>query len=705
MIVFSNNKQKKFHNYENRLIYEKSPYLLQHANNPVDWYPWCSEAFEKARKQNKLIFLSIGYSTCHWCHVMKRESFEDLGVARLMNKAFVSIKVDREERPDIDNIYMTICQMISNNCGWPLNIIMTPSKKPFFAGTYIPKQSRLGHIGMLELIPKIEEFWMTRSEEILNSAELITANLRKITDIQQGQILDKDTLKIAYNELTQRFDEVNGGFGEAPKFPIPHNIFFLLRYWKRIGDERALQMVDKSLQSMRNGGIFDHVGGGFHRYSTDSKWVVPHFEKMLYDQALLAMAYTEAFQVTKKSEFKQTVEEILTYVLREMASSEGAFYSAEDAESEGEEGLYYLWKKEEINKILGKDANFASNIFNIRADGNFIDESSSQRLGVNILYLRKSISELASDLALSENEIEKKIKNIRQKLLGERKKHQSPNKDNKILTDWNGLMIAALSKSTQILEEPKYLEAAKKAADFLISKIRLSNGRLSHFYKNNEQYIYAHLDDYAFLIWGLIELYETTFNADYLKSALELNDYLLKHFWDNERGGFYFSSDDSETILVRKKEIYDGVIPSGNSVQMLNLLRLSRITANIEFEEKAIQICKSFSNIVKKTPSSFTQLMVALDFLLGPSYEVVIAGNSYEDDTKNMLKVLRANFLPNKVLLLNPMEEESPKIHEIVQHIAKQSSINGQATSYICTNYSCKEPTTDVKKMIKMLES
>jgi hypothetical protein len=705
VIVFSNNKQKKFHNYENRLIYEKSPYLLQHANNPVDWYPWCSEAFEKARKQNKLIFLSIGYSTCHWCHVMKRESFEDLGVARLMNKAFVSIKVDREERPDIDNIYMTICQMISNNCGWPLNIIMTPSKKPFFAGTYVPKQSRLGHIGMLDLIPKIEEFWMTRSEEILNSAELITANLHKMTDIQQGQILDKDTLKIAYNELAQRFDEVNGGFGEAPKFPIPHNFFFLLRYWRRIGDARALQMVDTSLQSMRKGGIFDHVGGGFHRYSTDSKWIVPHFEKMLYDQALLAIAFTEAFQVTKKSEFKQTVEEILTYVLREMVSSEGAFHSAEDAESEGEEGLYYFWKKEEINKILGEDANFASNIFNIRADGNFIDESSGQRSGVNILYLRKSISELASDLELSENEIKKKIKNIQQKLLDERKKRQSPNKDDKILTDWNGLMIAALSKSTQILDELKYLEAATKAADFLINKIRLSNGRLSHFYKDNEQSIYAYLDDYAFLIWGLIELYEATFKVDYLKSALQLNDYLLKHFWDNERGGFYFSSDDSETILVRKKEIYDGAIPSGNSVQMLNLLRLSRITANIEFEEKAIQICKSFSNIVNKSPSSFTQLMVALDFLLGPSYEVVIAGDSNSDDTKNMLKVLRANFTPNKVLLLNPTEEESPKIHEIAHHITKQPSINGQATSYICTNYSCKEPTIDVKKMIKMLES
>jgi len=703
--VFSNNKQKKLHNYENHLIYETSPYLLQHAHNPVDWYSWCSEAFEKARKQNKLIFLSIGYSTCHWCHVMKRESFEDLGVARLMNKAFVSIKVDREERPDIDNIYMTICQMISNNCGWPLNIIMTPSKKPFFAGTYIPKQSRFGHIGMLELIPKIEEFWMTRSEEIVNSAELITANLRKITDIQQGKILDNDTWKIAYNELSQRFDEINGGFGEAPKFPISHNFFFLLRYWRRIGDTRALQMVDKSLQSMHNGGIFDHVGGGFHRYSTDSKWIVPHFEKMLYDQALLAMAYTEAFQLTKKSEFKQTVEEILTYVLREMVSSEGAFYSAEDAESEGEEGLYYLWKKEDINKILGEDADFASNIFNISADGNFIDESSGQRSGVNILYLRKSISELVSDLGLSENEIKKKMRNIQQKLLDERKKRQSPNKDDKILTDWNGLMIAALSKSTQILDESKYLEAAKKVADFLISKIRFSNGRLSHFYKDNEQSICAYLDDYAFLIWGLIELYETTFNVDYLKSALELNDYLLKHFWDNERGGFYFSSDDSETILVRKKEIYDGAIPSGNSVQMLNLLRLSRITANIEFEEKAIQICKTFSNIVKKSPSSFTQLMVALDFLLGQSYEVVIAGNSNADDTKKMLKILKANFLPNKVLLLNPTEQESPKIHEIVHHIMKKPSINGQATSYICINYSCKEPTTDVKKMIKMLES
>jgi uncharacterized protein YyaL (SSP411 family) len=705
VIIFSNNAKENLNSYENRLIYEKSPYLLEHAHNPVNWYPWCNEAFENAKKQNKLIFLSIGYSACHWCHVMKRESFEDLEVARLMNKAFVSIKVDREERPDIDNIFITICQMISNNCGWPLNIIMTPSKKPFFAATYIPKKSSIGNIGMLELIPRIEEFWITRSEEILNSAELIIANLSKITDIRQGEILDKDTLKIAYNELIQSFDGVNGGFKESPKFPIPHNFFFLLRYWRRTGDQRALQMVEKSLQSMRNGGIFDHVGGGFHRYSTDSKWIVPHFEKMLYDQALLAMAYTEAFQATKKSEFKKTVKEILTYVLRELESSDGTFYSAEDAEIDDEEGIYYLWKKEEINRILGEDANFAFNIFNIKTEGNFIFESSGQRSGVNILYTGKSISELASDLGLPENEIEIKLRHVKQKLLDERQKRQPPKKDNKILTDWNGLMIAALSKSSQILDQPKYLEAAKKAADFIINKMRFSNGQLSHFYKDTASQVYAYLDDYVFLIWGLIELYETTFNVDYLESALNMNDYLLKHFWDNERGGFYFSSDDSETILVRKKEIYDGAIPSGNSVQMLNLLRLSRITANPEFEDKAIQICKSFSDIVRKSPSSFTQLLVALDFLLGPSYEVVIAGNSNADDTKNILKVLRANFLPNKILILNPTEEESPKIHKIVHYITEQPSINGQATLYVCTNYSCKEPTTDVNKMIKMLES
>ena len=539
----------------NRLIFEKSPYLLEHAYNPVDWFPWGPEAFEKAKKENKLVFLSVGYSTCHWCHVMKRESFDNHDVARMINKNFVSIKVDKEERPDIDNLYMTVCQMISGNCGWPLTVIMTPDKKPFFAGTYFPKETRAGHIGMMELIPRLEELWVTRPENILKSADEITDKLKRLR-FSEGEELGEEALKLAYQQLAQVFDDESGGFHKAPKFPTPHNLFFLLRCCHRTGDRKALQMVERTLRFMRRGGIYDHVGFGFHRYSTDAKWLVPHFEKMLYDQALITVAYVEAYQSTNKQEYKETAMEILEYVLRDMSSPEGGFYSAEDAESEGEEGKFYVWTASEIRKALGKEADFAIKVFNVETDGNFADVSGA-KIGSNILYMKRSIADLAYDLKISEQDIRKQMESIRQQLFSMRTKRLRPHKDDKILAGWNGLMVAALAKAAQAFDESKYAEAAKKATDFILGSLRRQDGRLLHMYRGGQTSVTAYADDYAFLIWGLIELYEATFDAHYLQIAIELNRDFLVHFWDDEGGGFFFTSDDGEILLFKKKEIYE----------------------------------------------------------------------------------------------------------------------------------------------------
>lgn len=688
----------------NLLIFEKSPYLLQHAENPVDWYPWGEEAFEKARTENKPIFLSIGYSTCHWCHVMERESFEDPEVAQLMNGAFVSIKVDREERPDIDSIYMAICQMMTGSGGWPLNIILTPDKKPFYAATYIPKEGRFGHIGMLELIPRIKEVWNTRQDEILKSSDQIAATLRQASDVSPGERLGEPVLAIACKQFSDRFDESYGGFGSAPKFPSPHNLSFLLRYWKRTGNENALIMVEKTLTALRNGGIYDHAGFGFHRYSTDPEWLVPHFEKMLYDQAMLAMAYTEAYQATGKEEYGKTAKEIFAYVLRDMTAPSGGFYSAEDADSEGEEGKFYLWTEVEIRQLLGeREAEVIIRAFNIEKDGNFIDQATGKKNGKNILHLKKSLPRAAADFNMPLEDLERLVEEARHKLLIARKRRINPGKDDKILTDWNGLMIAALAKGAQAFDEPGYAKTARHALDFILKNMQRPDGRLLHRYRDGQAAVPAYLDDYAFLIWGLLELYEAAFEASYIKIALDLNRDLLMHFWDERRSGFYFTADDSEGLFVRQKEIYDGAVPSGNSVAMLNLLRLGRITADPGLEDKAFKVVTVFSGNVQQLPSAYTQLMVALDFGLGPSYEVVIAGDSGKEDTRAMLNALRREFLPNKVLLFRPTEEESPDIIHISPFAKDMSMINGRATAYVCTNYTCKAPTTDIDKMLELL--
>ena len=692
---------KKHHN---RLKLEKSPYLLQHADNPVDWYAWGPEAFEKAIKENKPIFLSIGYSTCHWCHVMAHESFEYPEVARLMNDVFICIKVDREERPDIDNIYMRVCQMMTGSGGWPLTILMTPDKKPFFAGTYIPRESQHGRLGMMDLVPRIKEVWDTQHDEILKSADKITASLNQIAHDASGPELDKSTLKTAYDQLTGRYSEQYGGFGNAPKFPSPQNLLFLLRYWQSTNDEKALRMVVKTLQSMQNGGIYDHVGFGFHRYSTDSHWLVPHFEKMLYDQAMLAMAYTEAYQATGISEFEETAKEIFTYVLRDMTDKEGGFYSAEDADSEGVEGKFYVWTEDEIRQTLkGDEADLIINVYSIDKIGNFRDEASGENTGANILHLNKSLTEIAFKNKESVDGLKESVETARQKLFAVRNKRVHPHKDDKILTDWNGLMIAALAKGAQAFDEPKYAEAAKRAADFILTGMRREDGRILHRYRDGHTAILANVDDYAFLIWGLLELYETVFDVDYLQTALDLNSEMIKYFWDEKDGGFYFTAEDAEELIVRQKEIYDGAIPSGNSVAVSNLFRLSRITANTDFEDKANKIMLAFSKDVESAPSGYTQMMVALGFGIGPSYEIVIVGNPEADDTKEMLSSLGKHFIPYKVILLKHDDQETADITKIAEYTEYHSSFDGKATAYVCLDFACKMPVTNTEEMLKLL--
>ncbi len=686
----------------NRLINEKSPYLLQHAYNPVDWYPWSSEAFEKAEKEDKPVFLSIGYSTCHWCHVMEHESFEDEEIAALMNDNFVSIKVDREERPDIDGVYMNVCRLLTGRGGWPLTIIMSPDKKPFFAGTYFPKETRFGTIGLNELIPQINDIWKNKRDKISATQNEIMNALDNQNN-ENGTKPDEKILSACFNELNNRFDEEFGGFGNAPKFPTPHNLLFLLRYWKKFSNEKALSIVDKTLTAMRKGGIYDHAGFGFHRYSTDREWLVPHFEKMLYDQALLANAYIEAFQATGKELFKSTAEEILVYVLRELTSAAGGFYSAQDADSEGEEGKYYLWNIEEIKETLAEDdASFIIKFFNMKEKGNWIDHIKGSEEQTNILHLKKSLEEWASELSISPENLQIKIESIRQKLFNKRKEREQPYKDDKILTDWNGLMISAFAKAYQVFGNPNYLITANRAAEFILNKMSDEKGRLLHRLRENEAGLTANIDDYAFMINALLDLYEADFNAVHLKKALKLNDMLLKHFWDDKNGGFYFSADYSEKLIVRQKEVYDGAVPSGNSVELLNLLRLGRITGNTLYDEKASRLSSYFSNQISKNPSAYSQFLIGLNFAFDESYEIVIVGNQQNTEAFRMVKLLRDRFIPNKIILLK--DEEDAGIEEIAPFTKDQKAVGGASTAYVCRNFKCSTPVTAAEEMIKLID-
>ena len=680
----------------NRLIHEKSPYLLQHAYNPVDWYPWGPEALEKAKSEGKPIFLSIGYSPCHWCHVMEHECFEDEEVAGLLNEAFVCIKVDREERPDLDASYMAVCQAMGRSCGWPLNVMLTPKLNAFFAASYIPKVSNRGMIGMLELVPQVSQIWKLRRKDL----EIVGADLRSRIEAQEKRTpeneLGKEILSEVFENLENEFDEENGGFGSAPKFPRPHNVLYLLRYWKRTGEKAPLAMAEKTLRKMRLGGIFDQVGFGFHRYSTDAKWLVPHFEKMLYDQALLALAYTEAYQATGAGKFKLTANETIEYVLRDLATPEGGFQSAQDADSEGEEGKFYLWTMQEIVEVLpAVDADLAVHLFNLTVEGNYVDAVIGQQTGQNILSMPTPLEEIATYKGLTLNELIEKLGNIRNALFEARKKRVPPGNDDKILTDWNGLMIAALAKSSVALKMSGYLDAAAKAANFFLTKMRNEDGTLFHRYAKGERAVEGFLDDYAFLAFGFIELYEATFDDKYLQAASALTKTMVAKFWDERNGGFFFTQVSLDAAMPRMKQVYDGAVPSGNSVALLNLIRLSRLTMEVAYEEMARKLTMAFSQEVQGAPEGYTFLLLALDFLVGPSHSVTIVGDLMDSGTGDMLAAIRKKYLPNVVVALR-----EPSLAGL-----GYEKIDGKATAYVCKDQMCLPATNDIETMLQLLES
>ncbi len=605
------------HTVTNRLGREKSPYLLQHAANPVAWHAWDDDAFARARAEDKPVFLSIGYATCHWCHVMAHESFEDPEIAGLLNDACVCIKVDREERPDIDHVYMAACQMLTGRGGWPLTAVMTPEGKPFFAATYIPRESRFAMTGMRELVPQIDAAWRQRRSDVVRAAEDITARLREAQERARGGTYRSDLPVRAYEELLRTYDARHGGFGRAPKFPLPHQLVFLLEYFRKTGEEKARDMALHTLRSMRRGGIWDHIGYGFHRYSTDERWLVPHFEKMLYDQALMAHACLEACAVTGGKEWEEMAREILTYVLRDMTAPEGGFRTAEDADSEGREGLFYLWTLDEIEQVLAPGGAAAvAAVFNVRREGNFTPEHGGEGTGYSILHRTGELAAAAASLGMSPDALAGLLEGARAKLFAAREGRIHPLKDDKILTDWNGLMIGAFARAARMFGDAAYADASRRAVSFIREHLLASGGRLLHRWRDGEAAFSANLDDYAFLVWGLLECHEMEGRGDTLTLAAALQETLDGSFWDADRGGYFFTPAETD-LLFRPKDAYDGAIPSGNSVSLMNLFRLGLLDGNTKWRERAALLMGAFAGDVPRSPASFTHFLAAADKLTG----------------------------------------------------------------------------------------
>lgn len=672
----------------NRLAQEKSPYLLQHADNPVDWLPWGEEAFAKAEAEEKPVFLSVGYATCHWCHVMAHECFEDGEVAQALNRDFVSIKVDREERPDVDSVYMSVCQALTGAGGWPLSVFLTPDKKPFFAGTYFPKTSKFGRPGFLDVLANISRVWREDRDKILTTSQNITDAIRPRAGSQKAE-MDLKVLEKAYWQMYKSHDAKWGGFGGAPKFPTPHHLNMLLRWHLREPSSKALEMVEGTLQAMRRGGIWDHLGLGFHRYSVDERWLAPHFEKMLYDQALLALAYLEAYQVTDNEVYAQTARDIFTYVLRDMTSPEGAFYSAEDADSEGEEGLFYVWTPEQVEQELGdgEDAQLFCKYYDIGQAGNF-------EHGRSIIWENKPLAPLAEHYDISEDQAREQLARAREKLYSAREKRQRPLKDDKVLASWNGLMIAALAKGAAVLGRDEYSAAAARAADFVLREMRDQEGRLLRRWRQGETKGTGYLDDYAFMIWGLIELYEAAFDPVHLEAALDLADQAGSHFWDDLHHGYFFTPHHGEDLIVREKDLYDGALPSGNSVMALNLLRLARLTGDGDWEKTANKLMAAMSAQVVQQPMAFTQFLMALDFVLGPAREVVVAGEPGKAATKELMAVAQKRFMPNRALLLKPGGEAGDHLAKLAPFTAEMKPGDEGAAAYVCRDFACQKPVS-----------
>ncbi|WP_457628062.1 thioredoxin domain-containing protein [Persephonella sp.] len=674
----------------NRLINEKSPYLKQHAHNPVDWYPWCDEAFERAKKEDKPVFLSIGYSTCHWCHVMEKESFEDREIAQILNRHFISIKVDREERPDIDSLYMNVCMMMTGRGGWPLTIFMTPDKKPFYAGTYFPKEGSYTRIGLKELLLNIAKLWKEDREKLIKRADTVIQHLEENSRPATGKI-NKDLSGMLYEKLKDSFDPYHGGFGRRPKFPVPHNHLFLLRYFFKTGKENSLSMVVHTLERMRTGGIYDHVGYGFHRYSTDERWFLPHFEKMLYDQAMLIMAYTEGYRITGKRLFKHTVSQTVEYLTGRMLSPEGGFYSAEDADSEGEEGKYYVWDYSELERLLGGEFGLFKKVYDITPEGNYREEHTGKPTGKNILHMKATPEELANQLDITEDRLYSLMEKWRGVLLREREKRVPPLKDTKILTDWNGLVIAALSTASSI--DKKYLGLAGKTVDFILMNMKKSDGTLLHRYKDGVSEIEGFLTDYAYFIWGLIELYQKSFENRYLLEAIKLTETVITHFYDPE-GGFFETPDFGEKLPVRPKEYYDGALPSGNSVMTYNLMRLFRITGRLEYRDAAIKTVESIAGKLTSIPHGYSMMVLAWDFFNHGGKDVVISGRDISR------AVDRIAHIYNPYMTVVAKKDYS--LDDYLPHL-KSIPVGDEPKIYICENFSCNYPITDLSQIDEML--
>ena len=674
--------------FTNKLINETSPYLLQHAHNPVDWYPWGDEAFEKAKAEDKPVLVSIGYSACHWCHVMEHESFEDEKIAAIMNEHFINIKVDMEERPDVDQIYMNFVQLTTGRGGWPMNVFLTPDKRPFFGGTYFPPASRYNMPSWPQILASIADAYQNRRDELETSATEIVGELRRLTIAEMAQeTLSTAMLDSAFSSYTRTFDAVNGGFGGAPKFPPAMSLEFLLRYHHRTGNDMALQMARYTCEKMARGGIYDQIGGGFHRYAVDSIWLVPHFEKMLYDNAQLVRVYLHLYQVTGADTFRQTAEETLEYVLRELTHEKGGFYSTQDADSEGVEGKFFVWTPAEITEVLGKDDAIVFNAYyDVTEHGNFEER--------NILNVKRDLAAVAAEIKRSEEHILEIVERGKRKLFEAREKRVKPHRDEKILTAWNGLMLAAFADAAAVLDSERYLQAARRNADFVLAELQ-ANGKLLRTWKDGKAKLNGYIEDYANLADGLLRLFEVSGEIRYFREARRLADHMITEFWDDENGGFYFTSNDHEELIVRNKDYFDNATPSGNSVGADVLLRLGRISGDDRYERFAVSILKLAAAKIRQYPQGFGRALSALEFYLSGKKEIVIIGDRYDELAKNVLK----RYLPNAVTVISGAGQGADEI----PLLSDREPLDGKPTAYVCENYICARPVTSVSDLAELI--
>ena len=680
--------------HTNRLSRETSPYLLQHAHNPVDWYPWGEEAFEKARSENKPILLSIGYSACHWCHVMEHESFENEKIAALMNELFVNIKVDREERPDLDEIYMNAVQMLTGRGGWPMTMFLTPDRKPFYGGTYFPPQDRQGMPGFLRILTAVSQAYRERPQDVEKSvSEILNALQRMAKSQETSQSFSASILADGAEQVARAYDADNGGLGQAPKFPNAGVYELFLRHYSRSNNERFLEMVVHTLTKMAQGGIYDHLGGGFHRYSVDAKWLVPHFEKMLYDNAQLLRIYAHAYTLTREPLFKSVIEETLGYLLREMFHPQGGFYSTQDADSEGDEGKFFVWTGEEINRLLGEaDGEIFCRMYDVGEPGNFD--------GKSILHPILTVDQASKFFRKESSEIQDLVANAKRKLFVEREKRIKPFRDKKIITAWNGLMLSGLAEAIKIIDNPAALDAARKTVEFIFTKM-FRDDFLLHSYKDGQAKLLGYLDDYAFLAVGLLDLYEAMFERSYLDRAIQLTDIMLREFWDERDGGFFFTGKSHEQLISRAKPIFDASIPSGNAMATQLLLRLNYSTGKDQYRASAEKILRSYYDAMESQPFGFAHMLCALDLYLQGAKEIVIVGNPDEAAVRKFIDEINSIYLPNKVILT---VRPGASLSQISPLLEGKTALDGKPTVYVCENSTCSAPVTSAAELRSLLE-